>query len=220
MTDLYNKEDSYTPYILQAIGIYAGLIIFFYSGIKIFEFLGPKPIVSAPALKVSLVAMPDKITQQHRVSKSSSKRKKKKIKDGAGKYSAKKSRSRLEKILKRKQLEASKTAEAKGNTLSDGVSLTGVQKIEFNAYVDRITEEVKSNWALPSWVNSESLKAEVKVLIAATGTILRAEIIKSSGNTTFDQSALASVRQAAPFAYPPTEILLHLSKKGVTFVFP
>lgn len=52
------------------------------------------------------------------------------------------------------------------------------------------------------------LTAEIEIILnRAAGGIERMGVTKSSGNTTFDVSALQSVKRAAPFGTPPPEIL-------------
>ena len=244
-------QTSLTPYLFQAIFFYFIFFVLAFAIQFFWQKFIPKPVVSAPAIKVSVVAMPQKnqkkLPQKNQKKLPQKNQKKlpqknqKKLPTISKKIEKlKRQQSKtLTALLRRKRAAAAKqkneAAAAKqkneaaaatqklnrGNILSEGTSLSGVQKIKFNSYVDDITAEVKSNWALPSWIKrQQSLRAEVLVKIAATGNVLSIELSSASSNNIFNNSTLEAIRQAAPFPYPPDEILLYLSNTGVTFIFP
>ena len=102
----------------------------------------------------------------------------------------------------------------KGNAISKGASLTGIAKLDNDNYVSTVTEKVKQNWNLPSWLTTAALRAVVKVYIDSQGRILRKQLVLSSKNETFDDRVMAAIDSAAPFPAPPEDLAARLSVYG------
>ncbi|GMR19648.1 MAG: hypothetical protein BMS9Abin36_0243 [Gammaproteobacteria bacterium] len=64
-----------------------------------------------------------------------------------------------------------------------------------------IRQKVSRNWVRPSGV-AKGLKCVVRVRLAATGEVLGAKVITSSGNPLFDRSVENAVYKASPLPIP------------------
>ncbi len=83
------------------------------------------------------------------------------------------------------------------------------------SYMRSIQRELKSAWTWHS--RRTSLKAEIEMRLARDGTIIFAQIAKSSGNKEFDQSVMRAIRAVDPFPAPPGEVYDYF--KHVILVF-
>jgi colicin import membrane protein len=75
-----------------------------------------------------------------------------------------------------------------------GNALTREEGSELEAYFQMLTNRVREN-AVPIEGVSDALEARVEFMLAADGTITRVRVIKSSGNSEFDASAIEAVTQ-------------------------
>lgn len=73
------------------------------------------------------------------------------------------------------------------------------QKI--NHYTAVIKQKIQRNWTRPVGQGSE-LDCVLKVLVLPGGVVSSVTIHKSSGNVTFDNSAIRAVQKASPFSLP------------------
>ncbi|WP_415061224.1 energy transducer TonB [Bdellovibrio sp.] len=108
----------------------------------------------------------------------------------------------------------------KGNVLSPGTSLTGLTKLQHESYASDLDRHIKQNWALPEWLAKRDFKAQARVFIDSRGNILGRKIIKSSGNTSYDEEVLATIDRSAPFPAPPEKFLAVVSVDGILIGFP
>ncbi|MDV6319271.1 cell envelope integrity protein TolA, partial [Chromohalobacter sp. HP20-39] len=67
-----------------------------------------------------------------------------------------------------------------------------------NGFKNLVRRYVEQSWNLPSSISSD-LRAIVQIQLLPTGELVSATIIQSSGNATFDRSALNAVEKASPF---------------------
>lgn len=137
-----------------------------------------------------------------------------------------KSLSAIEKLKDMKE-EKTEVAEAKpqsdvikGNVLSVGTALKGLNKLEFDQYIGSLDVHVKNNWALPEWMLTQGLKAEVLLKIDKSGQIIERKFIKKSGNTEFDDRVMAALEKSNPFPAPPEKFIDLVGIQGITFAFP
>ncbi len=108
----------------------------------------------------------------------------------------------------------------RGAALSPGSSLVGLNKIDYDDYLDKLNEKVKANWNLPSLLKNRELTATVMVYINSSGNIAKKEIKKSSGNSVFDEKCLEAIDLSGPFESPPSKLTNILAVDGVEFGFP
>ena len=81
-----------------------------------------------------------------------------------------------------------------------------------SAFGAAIRDKVTRNWLRPPG-SSMGLSCTLKVRVAASGTVLGVQILRSSGNGAFDRSAEAAVFKSDPFPKPPVGI------RDITFEF-
>jgi periplasmic protein TonB len=70
-----------------------------------------------------------------------------------------------------------------------------------SAYLDRVEQKIMAGWKLPP--QSNGLKVVLRMQLEKSGKISQVRVEKSSGNKTFDESAVAAVRKANPFPNVP-----------------
>jgi colicin import membrane protein len=76
-----------------------------------------------------------------------------------------------------------------------------VRGIEFILYTQQLQRRVQESWIVAE--KKPGLLAAVSFKIQTDGDVQEVELMKSSGDNTFDQSVLRAVRKAAPFPPPP-----------------
>ena len=113
-----------------------------------------------------------------------------------------------------------KVAQVKGNILSPGTALTGLNKLQHENYVAEVDRHVKEKWTLPEWMSKQNFAAQVRVRIDNKGQIISREIVKSSGNENYDDIVMDTIAQSAPFPTPPEKFASILSVKGIIIGFP
>lgn len=128
----------------------------------------------------------------------------------------------LEKIKKLKEQRASTTEGTvyKGNVLSQGASLTGVDKLQHDQYLEKLDQQIKNNWHLPEWLANKNYTAAIVVKFDEAGAILDKKLTRSSGNNSFDTQALDAVAQSAPFPPPPESLVSYFKVRGIELRFP
>jgi colicin import membrane protein len=108
----------------------------------------------------------------------------------------------------------------KGNILSPGTELTGVNKMDHQDYHALLDRHVKQYWTLPEWVAKTKLKAQVRIYLNEFGVLVNVQIIRPSGQVSYDESVLESVRQASPFPAPPPKFQDVVRVDGILLGFP
>lgn len=133
-----------------------------------------------------------------------------------------KAQSAIEKI--KEDLKKEKAAKAgtvvKGNQVSKGNSLTGLEKIEYDRYFDDLKGKLLDHFNIPQWLADGKFRAQVQVLIDERGYVIKKILRKSSGNEIFDSKALEAVENSSPFPPPPKRLQGALQANGIIFNFP
>lgn len=187
----------------------------------------PKPQTVPEEIKKPIAKLPDKIKPPKAVDTASVDLKKAKSKQKEALEKLKKL-SAIEKIKQDMKTEEQTNqirqeaakAIAKGRVISAGTSLTGLDKIEANDYLQAIDQQVKQQWALPQWLMNKPFKAQVHVKFSADGEVISRVIMKSSGDNTYDNYCLQAVDKAAPFPKVPEKFTEKFSVDGVVIGFP
>ena len=109
---------------------------------------------------------------------------------------------------------------AKGRVISAGNSITGLDKIEANTYLQGLDQQVKQHWALPQWLINKPYKTQVLVKFDSNGQIISRSVMTSSGQPAYDNYCLQAVDQAAPFPKVPEKFVEKFSVDGVVIGFP
>lgn len=159
-----------------------------------------------------------------------SQKKKQDFKDMLKKLSEKKVENKDEAVAKTdkglygKEKTALKELVLAGNKVSQGVSIYGSGNTQnmtaFQAYIAKLPEFVRPHWRLPSFLLQKGLKCRVRVWLNLDGTLKRAEIYQSSGDTEYDHRAIQAVERAAPFPKLSEEFGLRAQNGDVLLGFP
>ncbi len=140
-----------------------------------------------------------------------------------------KSMSAIEQI--KKNIEAQKKAaesanqqktvnQVKGNILSPGTELTGLNKLQHENYLSQLDRQIKSNWSIPEWLAKKNYKAQVLLKLDETGAIVGRQIVKSSGNENYDDVVLETIDKSAPYPPPPEKLTSIVRVRGLLIGFP
>lgn len=118
--------------------------------------------------------------------------------------------------------EASKAqpTKIKGNILSAGTELKGLNKLQHDNFVADLDRHIKQNWALPQWLANKNYRAQVLLKIDEKGNILFRQIFKTSGNQNYDDVVLDTIDRSAPFPAPPEKFIAIVGVKGILIGFP
>lgn len=87
---------------------------------------------------------------------------------------------------------------------------------EIRDYVARIARRVRQSFTILPGL--DGLSCTIRIALIPGGEVAQVEIVKSSGNPTFDRQAENAVRKAAPLPVP-TEPRLFQQMRSITFVF-
>lgn len=108
----------------------------------------------------------------------------------------------------------------KGNVLSPGTALTGLNRLQHDSYLASLDQQIKQHWYLPEWLAKKPFRAQVRLKIDEKGRILSREIVLSSGNSSYDDLALETIDKSAPFAPPPEKFVSIVAVNGLLIGFP
>ncbi|MFN7728652.1 MAG: energy transducer TonB [Bdellovibrio sp.] len=117
-------------------------------------------------------------------------------------------------------LAAAKAKQIKGNQISSGSQLSGISRLQADNYIGNVERQIRANWVLPQYLAKKNLKAQVRVRFDETGQVLSAQIVKSSGNPTFDEIVIDTVQKSSPVPPPPEKFVRLFNLEGVLFGFP
>ncbi len=113
---------------------------------------------------------------------------------------------------------------AEGNKISKGGALTGATAGEagpFRVYISTLPDTVRPYWKLPSYLMNQGLSCRIRIYLSASGELLSASILQSSGNNEYDQKAIEAVRRSAPFPAPDEgEVTARAAKGEIVLGFP
>ncbi len=83
-----------------------------------------------------------------------------------------------------------------------------------------IKNKVNDNWVYMPGAVEKGLKCAVRVRLGSNGTVLLANVVKSSGDAAFDRSVETAVWKSEPLPMPTTpELRNHPDFREHTFVF-
>ena len=96
----------------------------------------------------------------------------------------------------------------KGNRIAPGTALEGLDKLDYDNYIGILHNHIQSYWELPQWLAvSDNLSTVVKVYLDANGYVINRELMRSSGDTRFDQIVLTAIDKASPFPKPEEKFI-------------
>ena len=95
------------------------------------------------------------------------------------------------------QTQINKNAQA----LAAAAKIKAAQQSEIDKYKALIIQAISEQWNMPPNV-AKNLSGEIEVRLAPGGVVLSVKLIKSTGDTVLDQSAIAAVYKASPLPVP------------------
>lgn len=107
--------------------------------------------------------------------------------------------------------------EEEGNTEKGPRGGGGAHGTEFIAYTQYLKQRVKEAWILAE--RRPGLRAVVRFGVEPNGEVMEVELADSSGDRSFDQSALRAVRKASPFPSPPEAYREEFATQKVEITF-
>ena len=111
-----------------------------------------------------------------------------------------------------------------GNRLSSGTAIVGEYSDQSNSaigiYGQTVLDNTRRFWKLPSYLKEMNLACQIRVYLSSSGSILKLDLHKSSGNSEYDAKAEKAVRDAAPFVKPDAELAPRLANSGLILAFP
>lgn len=127
-----------------------------------------------------------------------------KIKEDVTKDAADAERKRLEEVAAAARAKAGKL---KGNILSPGSDLTGLDRLQHEQYRAAVDAHIKKFWELPEWLGRKKLLTKLIIKIDKQGHLLSKQVFKSSGNKDFDDAALSTIDRSNPLPAPPDKFI-------------
>ena len=110
-----------------------------------------------------------------------------------------------------------------GNRLSQGSALTGdysdEANSEFGAYVQMLPGAIRPQWRLPSHLLEKDLKCRIRIYLNTSGSLIKADVVESSGDGEFDERAMRAVK-ATNFPAPSEPVGKRLTNSGIILGFP
>lgn len=111
------------------------------------------------------------------------------------------------------------SAKIKGNMISQGTDLVGIEKLQHEEYRGVLDRHIKQNWVLPEWIGKKKLRAQALVRIDEGGRVISKQIIKSSGSRDFDDSVLETIDRSSPMPSPPEKFISLVRGEGILIEF-
>lgn len=110
-----------------------------------------------------------------------------------------------------------------GNRISQGSALTGdysdEANSEFGSYVQTLPGAIRPYWKLPSHLLEKDLRCRIKIYLNSNGSLLKTEVVESSGDPEFDERALRAIR-STNFPKPSEPVGNRLTNSGIILGFP
>jgi len=129
--------------------------------------------------------------------------------------------SAIDKMKQEMKAEAArKPVVIKGRVISAGSTLTGLDKLQADNYLQNLDSHIKQYWALPQWLMNKSYKTRVLVKFDSSGKIISKEIVQPSGQPAYDDYCLLAIDQASPFPKFTEKFSEKYSRDGVVVGFP
>lgn len=172
----------------------------------------PVPVKAAPTPAPIPVAKPAKIKNPEVAAESAIE----KLKREVNKEKAAEQQKQKEELKKFQERYRSVN---RGNQLHQGTSMSGTMESTMNAYGAHITDVLRSNWIIPVWLQSEKLRAAVRIYIDAKGKVMSFQFLQKSGNEVFDNCVKSAINNSN-FAPPPAEMAPGLRSSGIEVLFP
>lgn len=116
--------------------------------------------------------------------------------------------------------DSSPRKEFKGNVLSPGEDLAGLDALDHKSYFASLKRQVQKFFVLPQWLAESTLRAQALVKIDERGYVVSRELVISSGDAGFDAKVFEAIDAASPFPAPPPRLVNMIALNGLLFNFP
>ncbi len=131
---------------------------------------------------------------------------------------------RILKDIEEKRLAEANPSDEGGGTGEGSSSLNrhspGARAALAALFINRVREEIKSNWRIPENVPVDgSLRTVVVFKIDEGGRVHDVRVEKPSGNPAFDDFCVKAIYRASPLTPPPSELLEEAKTDGVEVPF-
>ncbi|MAF90376.1 MAG: hypothetical protein CL674_03815 [Bdellovibrionaceae bacterium] len=242
-----NEQDNLSGFFVKSVILHIAIFLLFSVQAVFFP---SEPISLDGAIRVDMVALPDKLPDvpkpQAKAPEPEPKKespkpkpapkpepkpdlkaiaKKKAINLQKQKKTREDALKRLRALQKIEEEQEQKEQEAakqvfKGNQISKGSQLSGIQKLQYDDYLARLESHIKSFWSIPAWMANLDLRAEISVRISPEGYVISKKITKASGNKSYDDQVVATIERASPFPRPSEKFRDILANEGFRLGFP
>ncbi len=245
------KDDSFSKFVFASFILHLCIVIIYTVKAVL---LPTETIIYEPAMRVDLIALPEKITEPQIPTpteeiKESQKLQEKinvhneipqkedvvlksdkdipKVKTDSAIAKIKESMA-IDKIKKlmgenkesQTQLTETKNITYKGNILSPGTELKGLNKLQHETYEGDLDRHVKKFWMLPEWMAKKNYSTRVRIYLDEKGFLTRVRIVLSSGFKEYDDLVIDSIKKAVPYPPPPAKFKDMVDVDGVLLGFP
>lgn len=236
---LVSSQKTFRNFIIISFAAHICIFLFLFFSPQMFR---TKSIQIKEAIRVDMVGLPDikrptAPAQQKKEVKKSAPKKPKPKPPKPKKPEPKKPKKELKKAEKPKAKpnpQQTKTAQSQaienlreekpryaGEQISKGDSQEGeVNALLISAYSARIRAHLNRNWNIPQFLADKNLRATMVIYINRIGQVTRIELEKTSGDESFDQIVIETIRMSSPLPEPPSELTYSLSREGIGFNFP
>lgn len=129
--------------------------------------------------------------------------------------------AKLERAIKNATNYTGESANAGGQGLgaarNGGKSMGGgtAASMEFILYRNALEQHIKSGWSWPP--SSNRYQAQIDFTILQDGMVQNVRVSATSGNASFDESALRAVYKASPVPVPPADLYEQFQRARMTF---
>lgn len=129
--------------------------------------------------------------------------------------------ARIDQQLKQREVDLSVAQAKDGETGQSpfGSDKGGSADAELIAYYNTIKRKITREWMISKGDVSGNLITQIVVMIDANGNILRSQFKLTSGDGSFDESAMRAIRHTAPFPIPPQGIRNEALTEGFLIEF-
>ncbi|TWW09504.1 TonB C terminal [Planctomyces bekefii] len=82
-------------------------------------------------------------------------------------------------------------------------------KANVKAYVAHLKKAIRANYNLPEVYNlkGSNIQVTLEITLAERGSLMNLEVVKSSGDSAFDELTVQAVRASVPFDKPPVDMV-------------
>lgn len=96
-----------------------------------------------------------------------------------------------------------------------------VSKERYNQYAQSLYNHLKTHLAPNAFdFNDKTKKASVRIRFDEQGRLIENKLIASSGDTIFDNKAVALAQASAPLPAPPADLVPLFKEQGILLRFP